>query len=156
MPVCSPGRPFHAMGPGDLGGTQNISSDPVSPNAVRCRHLVDTSVDDPAVFLPQGSQVQKLNFSIPACSPGRHLQGTGSANFGEIREISGHPVSSNGVRFRDLPGTSFDDPAGHACSPARHLHGMGPGDFEGTRKVSDDPVSPMSLPLPRGTGCFCR
>ena len=98
---------------------------------------------------------------MPACSLGRHLNGIGSANFGGIRKISGDPVSSNAVRFRYVPGTSFDDPAGFgpkAHRPpssilrrhARMLSGKafarhGPWGLRGSRKVSDDPTSPDAV-----------
>ena len=122
MPACSPGRHLHAMGPGDFKGPQNISSDSVSPNAVRCRDLPGDSVDDPVGFGPKTHRPPRAQFfTMPACSLGRHLNGIGSANFGGIRKISGDPVSPNAVRCRDLPGTSVDYPVAFAREGPRGL-----------------------------------
>lgn len=57
-----------------------------------------------------GTQFHQMP-SVAATSPGQHLHGTGTREFGRSREISRNPGSPNAVRFPDIPGASVRDAA---------------------------------------------
>lgn len=90
------GSAFSQHGSRRIWGDTGISGNPVSPNVVHCRDILDASVHDEAAFGP-GLQAPKLNYSPVPQGPWDGICTARALN------TSGGPGDSSASQFHQMP-----------------------------------------------------